>query len=184
MRALLFVTAWVTVLGVSSPAWGRAKDPYAKSRAKKAYLGVSLALLTPLDRRQKGVPRYGGVLIQSVLRRTPAARAGFQPGDVIMRLRGKYVYRPRDVIRRVAAARVGSRMKIDIIRNGKWMMARVLLRARPTRIPGQPPPRVRRPPVPVRPFGRQAMLRRMQALEREVRQLKKLIINLKVCRCK
>ncbi|MFH2010654.1 MAG: PDZ domain-containing protein [bacterium] len=182
MRAAYFVTAWVCVLGASSPAWGRTKDPDVKPGAAKAYLGVALAQLTPLDRRQKGVPRYGGVLIQSVLRETPAAKAGFQPGDVIMRLSGRYVYKSDDVIRRVAAGRVGSRMKIDIIRNGKWMMARVLLQARPTALPDRPRPRIRRPPLPMIPYRRDAMIRRLQALEHEVRTLRRLINSLKLCR--
>ncbi len=182
MKALFSISASICILGVAAPAWAA---PGRRGGKSKAYLGVALARLTSVDRRQKKVPRYGGVLIQSVLRRTPASRAGFRPGDVIMRINNKYVYKAADVMRRVARARVGTRLKIDIIRNGGWMLARVLLTARPRKVPGHvdPRPAPRRvkkpPPVPVR---RGAVLRRLKALQREVRQLKAMIRNLKLCR--
>jgi membrane-associated protease RseP (regulator of RpoE activity) len=181
MKALFSISACLCILGVAAPAWSA---PGRRSN-KKAYLGVALATLTKMDRRQKKVPRYGGVLIQSVLRSTPAYRAGFRPGDVIMRINNKYVYKPADVMRRVARARVGSRLKIDIIRNGGWMMARVLLTARPRKVPGHVDPRpaprrvTKPPPAPAR---RGAVLRQLKALQREVRQLKQMIRNLKLCR--
>ncbi len=179
MKPLLSILAGLCLVTLSTQAQAA---PTHRSRASKAYLGVALARLTPLDRRQKKVPRYGGVLIQTVLRRTPAARAGFRPGDVIMRLNGKYVYKPNDVIRRVIRARVGTRLKIDIIRNGGWMMARVLLTARPRTAPTHVKPR-RRPVPPRAEVRRGAILRRLIALAREVRQLKKMIRDIKrVCK--
>jgi C-terminal processing protease CtpA/Prc len=183
MKPLFSILAWLCVLGVVAPAQAA---PGRRSAGSKAYLGVALAPLTPLDRRQKKVPRYGGVLIQTVLRNTPAARAGFRPGDVIMRLNGKYVYKPADVIRRVARARVNTRVKVDIIRNGGWMMARVLLTARPRSAPSHVAPR-RRPTPPrasaTKTASRGAILKRLIALQREMRQLRKMIRELKsVCK--
>ncbi len=181
MKALFAISASLCILGVATPAWSAPK----RKGSTKAYLGVALASLTSMDRRQKKVPRYGGVLIQSVLKRTPAYRAGFRPGDVIMRINNKYVYKPADVMRRVARARIGTRLKIDIIRNGGWMMARVLLTARPRRVPGhvdpRPAPRRVTKPPPVR-ARRGAVLRRLKALQLQVRQLKQMIRNLKLCR--
>ena len=81
MKPLFSILAWLCILGMSAPAQAA---PTRRGPTSKAYLGVALARLTPLDRRQKKVPRYGGVLIQTVLRPTPASRAGFRPGDVIM----------------------------------------------------------------------------------------------------
>lgn len=181
MKPLFSILAGWCILSVAAPAQAA---PFRRGPASKAYLGVALARLTRLDRRQKKVPRYGGVLIQSVLRNTPASRAGFRPGDVIMRLNGKYVYKPADVIRRVARARVGTRIKIDIIRNGGWMMARVLLTARPRRVKGHVAPRPRHRATPPRAAtGRGAILKRLMALQREVRLLRKMIRELKgVCK--
>lgn len=187
MKALFSTIACACILTLAAPAWSAPR----RKPASKAYLGVALARLTPVDRRQKKVPRYGGVLIQSVLRNTPAYKAGFRPGDVIMRLNNKYVYKPADVIRRVARLRVGTRLKIDIIRNGGWMMARVLLTARPRKVPGHvaPPrrPQARPRPRPRRGPGttavtRATLLRRLNALQRRVEQLKQLVRRLKVCR--
>ncbi len=179
MKPLFSILAWLCVLGVVAPAHAA---PRHRGKTSKAYLGVALAPLTPLDRRQKKVPRYGGVLIQTVLKNTPAARAGFRPGDVIMRLKGKYVYKPADVIGRVARTRVGTRIKVDIIRNGGWMMARVLLTARPRSAPSHVAPRRRTAPSRIK-AGRGAILKRLMALQREVRLLRKMIRELKgICR--
>jgi serine protease Do len=175
MKPLFSILVGLCVVTLSTQAQAA---PTRRGSGSKAYLGVALARLTPLDRRQKKVPRYGGVLIQTVLRRTPAAKAGFRPGDVIMRLNGKYVYKPKDVISRVSRARVGTRLKIDIIRNGSWMMARVLLTARPRTAPTHVEPRHQPTPPRVKP-GRGAILRHLMALRREVRQLKKMIRGLK-----
>jgi membrane-associated protease RseP (regulator of RpoE activity) len=184
MKTLYTILAAALTLGMAATEAQAA--PAAAGR--KAYLGVALARLTALDRQQKKVPRYGGVLIQSVLRHTPAYRAGFRPGDVIMRINNQYVYKPADVMRRVAQAHIGSRIKIDIIRNGGWMMARVLVSARPRRVPGHVGPRPE-PPVSHPPRataeGRGAILARLKALQREVRLLKQMIRELKgVCRRK
>ncbi len=179
MKPLFSILAWLCVLSIATPALAA---PTRRSSASKAYLGVALASVTPVDRQQKKVPRYGGVLIQTVLRNTPASRAGFRPGDVIMRLDGKYVYKPKDVIRRVARARVGARIKVDIIRNGGWMMARVLLTARPRTAPSHVAPR-RRPAPPRAVASRGAILKRLKALQREMRLLRKMIRELKgVCK--
>lgn len=181
MKSLFSILAGLCVIGVWAPAQAA---PTRRGPASKAYLGVALARLTPLDRRQKKVPRYGGVLIQTVLRHTPASKAGFRPGDVIMRLNGKYVYKPHDIIRRVSRARVGTRVKIDIIRNGGWMMARVLLTARPRTAPTHVEPRHRpRPAAATGSVSRSAILKRLTALQRRVQELKKLILNYK-CQCK
>ena len=175
------------LMGLLSPAPVRAQP---RGPSQKAWLGVTLAKLTPLDRRQKGVPQYGGVLIQSILKGTPAAKSGFVPGDVIMRLDNKYVYTPPEVIRKIGHSRPGLRLKIDIIRNGKWLMARVLLTARPRHIPGHPGPGPR-PPGFVNPWPRPALpgwpargnqgavLKRLISLERQVRLLRKAILELK-----
>jgi len=192
MKPLFSIMAWLCIFGVSATSQAA---PTRRGPSSKAYLGVALARLTPLDRRQRKVPRYGGVLIQTVLRNTPASRAGFRPGDVIMRLGGKYVYKPADVIGRVARSRVGTRIKIDIIRNGGWMMARVLLTARPRTAPRHVVPR----PLPpaARPHGarhrgarhrgtlpraevwRADIVKRLIAMQRQLRLLKKMIREIK-----
>lgn len=140
---ILLIFSGLLLAAPSLHARGRRSNP---APTRKAWLGTALATLTRVDRRQKGVPKYGGVLIQRVVKGSPAALTGFRPGDVIMRLDNKYVYKPKDIIRRVAAATVNRHMKIDIIRNGRWMTARVKLLPRPRRIPGAPASRPADPP--------------------------------------
>lgn len=190
MKMLPTMMLGALLLGPTGPARAQPPPTTPGPPGGRAWLGIAMAPLTAVDRRQKGVPRYGGVLIQSVMKRSPAATAGFQPGDVVMRIDNKYIYTAREIIRKIARKKVGDRIKIDIIRNSKWMSARVRLTARPRRIPGHPG--VVRPPFP-RPPGwsgpgwpgaRQgAILNRLKALEKEVRLLRQAIEQLKsVCR--
>jgi len=111
-------------------AKGPEADPH-KAPAKRAWLGTALANLTDVDRKQKGVPKYGGVVVLRVLPDSPASRTGFRAGDVIMRLDEKYVYKPDDIIRSIQSTPVGRSVKIDVIRNGGWLTATVKLTARP-----------------------------------------------------
>ena len=48
----------------------------------------------------------------------PAARAGLQPGDVIVALAGRAVESPAQVIASVEAARVGQPLPVRVYRNG------------------------------------------------------------------
>jgi membrane-associated protease RseP (regulator of RpoE activity) len=174
----------------------KASPAKAAARAERPWLGVTLGKLTPPDRRQKGIPRHGGVVVLAVLKASPAAQAGFTPGDVIMRLDNGYVYGPEEVIRKVAGHKPGDRVKIDIIRNGKWMMARVRLQPRPAHAATQPaepePPAPRETPEddPPRPAvkapaapPKHAVATRIEALEREIRLLRRTILDLRgVCR--
>lgn len=52
-------------------------------------LGLSLEPVTPMMAQRLGLPTENGLLVTEVLRNAPAARAGLQPGDVIVQL-GRY----------------------------------------------------------------------------------------------
>lgn len=173
------------------PNW-RPVSPHPQLRSSATpWLGVSLERLSPYYRRYYRVPfQYGGVLVRSVARRSPAARAGLRRGDVIVRIGGKYMYRPVDVVRQVRASRAGRRIRIDLYRFGAWKMFTVRLgRARtPHRSPADPfaRPPVRRPPTPgwitrvPGPRGRaiRLLLKQIAQLKREVQALKKKVARL------
>lgn len=162
--------------------------------ARKAWLGTALAALGQVDRRQRGVPRYGGVLVERVLGDSPAGRTGIQAGDVIMRLDEKYVYEPEEIIRRVEGTPVGKSLKIDVIRNGGWLTASVKLTPRPGSVPPVPPkaqlptngepsradaravPQARDPRA-AAGNGHAGLSERLAALEREVRLLRKAVLD-------
>jgi serine protease Do len=57
---------------------------------KKSRLGVAVRPLTPEERKQENVNK-GGLLVENV--GGPAAKAGIEPGDVILSLNGQRVYK-------------------------------------------------------------------------------------------
>jgi C-terminal processing protease CtpA/Prc len=72
----------------------------------------------------------GGVVVVSVLPDSPAARAGFRPGDVIVKIaRARRAIRFNNVreIMALFEAREGTKYRIDISRGGKRSMLSLTL---------------------------------------------------------
>ena len=84
-----------------------------------AFLGVELE-----PGYIAGQPAVG---VRSVAPRSPAAAAGFLPGDIISRVARQPVTRPEDVVAMVGAARPGSRMEIEVLRAGQRVPLTVTL---------------------------------------------------------
>lgn len=85
-----------------------------------AWLGVSL---------QRGPA--GGVLVEDVFPRSPAARANLKSGDMVVRAAGEALDSPRDLIRVVQAHRAGDRLPLRIRRGGREHDVTVSLAAHP-----------------------------------------------------
>jgi serine protease Do len=100
---------------------------------QRGYLGVGLQ---PLDddsiAAALGLPKGGGELVRSIVPGGAAARAGLQQGDVIVRVNGQQVTPDQTVSFLVANTAVGSRVPIELIRNGKRMTVTTTVALRPT----------------------------------------------------
>jgi len=101
-------------------------------RPQRGYLGVGLQ---PVDEDLApaiGVPKDRGELVRSVVANGPAARAGIQQGDVITKVNGQQVTTEQTVSYLIANSKVGSRIPVEIMRNGKAATVYVTLADRPT----------------------------------------------------
>ena len=74
-----------------------------------------------------------GVLINGVLQNSPAAKAGIQPGDLILKVAGEIVSDVPEMLTRVAALRPGEAASLSLQRNGKLIEVRVTPGTRPIR---------------------------------------------------
>ena len=74
-----------------------------------------------------------GVLINGVLQNSPAAKAGLQPGDLILKVAGQGVGDVPDMLSRVAALKPGETAVILLQRHGQSMEVRVTPGTRPVR---------------------------------------------------
>lgn len=88
----------------------------------RGWLGVEIAA-PPLSEP--------GVAVRSVIRGSPAERAGVQAGDRILKLDGLPVAAPEDVVRRVSALAPGTRVGVVVQRGGEQRLIAVELAEAP-----------------------------------------------------
>jgi len=74
-----------------------------------------------------------GVLINGVLQNSPAAKAGIQPGDLILKVAGQVVADVPEMLTRVAALKPGEAASLSIQRSGKLIEVQVTPGTRPVR---------------------------------------------------
>lgn len=119
---------------------------FATGRVEHPFLGIQMTNLTPtlkeelqqnveeppFDPSKLAVDR--GVLILQVLENTPAATAGLQPGDVILKVGGVPVNTASDVQEQVDGSKIGDLLTLEINREGEVLEIGV----RPTTLPRSP----------------------------------------------
>lgn len=101
-------------------------------RVQRGYIGVSLQRLDEGLASALGISRNRGELIRSVTPNSPAARAGIQQGDVVIGVNGKEVTPDQTLSWIVAQQPVGSRIPIDLLRNGERRRVTLQVAERPT----------------------------------------------------
>jgi serine protease Do len=85
----------------------------------RGYLGVEAQSVTQAMAKALELPKNdNGALVASIAPDSPAAKAGLQPGDVILSVDGQKVGTPRDLAVDMAAEKPGSAAKLDIMRDG------------------------------------------------------------------
>jgi serine protease Do len=85
------------------------------------WLGVAIQSITPSIAKGLGLNpgQATGALVASVVPDSPAAKAGLEAGDVITAAGGHEIKAVHDLPRLVAAASVGNKLSLTILRNGK-----------------------------------------------------------------
>jgi serine protease Do len=101
-------------------------------RPQRGYIGVSLQSLDEDIAASLGIPKNQGELIRGVTAGGPAARAGIQQGDVVVSVAGRPVTPDESLAYLVARQPVGSRVPIELVRNGRRETVNVAVGERPT----------------------------------------------------
>jgi len=89
----------------------------AKGKVSRGWLGVSIQPLTPELAKSFGARSEKGVLISDVVPDSPAAKAGVQPGDILLEFEGKKMEGPGDLQRAVGLTNPGTSAKVKIWRD-------------------------------------------------------------------
>ena len=100
-------------------------------RVHRGYLGVQIQQMTDDIAEGLKLPKDHGEIVARVEPGQPAARAGVQQGDVIVKVNGKDVTPDNTLSYMVAGLPVGSKVRLDVIRNGKPTALTATLAERP-----------------------------------------------------
>lgn len=118
---------------------------FTKGRVEHPYLGIKMVTLTPDLRKeinqdnQAGfnVTQDTGVIIVRVMKDSPAASAGLQPGDIIQKVANKPIKSGAEVQQQVDKSALGQDLQIEVTRQGRTET----LRVRPGAFPTQQQPK-------------------------------------------
>ncbi len=100
-------------------------------RVRRGFLGVNVNNIDYKTMRGFGLDSTDGALVTAVTDDTPAAKAGLEPGDVILNVDQHRVKATRDLIDYVSAQSPGKTVELDVIREGKHLSKKVVLEERP-----------------------------------------------------
>lgn len=85
----------------------------------RGWLGLEVQALTPELAESFGLLDSPGILVAGVYRDGPAAKAGLQPGDVILKIADEGAQDGRTSMNQVARMKPGEKIKLDILRGGQ-----------------------------------------------------------------
>jgi serine protease Do len=97
----------------------------------RGYLGIQMQELTADLADSFGVPKNGGTIVARVEPGQPAEKAGLRQGDVIVRVNNQDVTPDQTLSYIVANVAPGSRIPIELIRDGKRQTVTVTVGTRP-----------------------------------------------------
>jgi serine protease Do len=84
----------------------------------RGWIGVRIQSITPDMADALGMKQARGVLIVQPQQGGPAAEAGIKARDVITSVNGQDVKNSRDLAKKIAASRPGSKVELGVLRNG------------------------------------------------------------------
>ena len=103
----------------------------AKGRPDMGWLGVDAQSITPDIAEALGMPEPIGAIVRSVVKGSPAEKAGLLRGDVIVEMDGKKILDPAELPRMVAFGHIGKTVTFKVLRKGKALEIKAVVEPRP-----------------------------------------------------
>lgn len=94
-------------------------------QTRRGWLGVRIQSVTDEIADSLGMDKAAGALVASVNPEGPAAKAGIEAGDIILKFNGKDVEEMRQLPRIVADTKIGETVDVDILHKGSDKVVKV-----------------------------------------------------------
>jgi serine protease Do len=108
------------------------KQLIAQGKITRGYLGATIQDVSPEIADSFGKPDMKGALVDELAPGGPAAKAGVQPGDVVLSINGSAVTGATDLTRHVAGSRSGDVLRLGLLRGGQTLTLAVRSGTRPS----------------------------------------------------
>lgn len=92
-----------------------------EGKVTRGWLGITIQNLTPELAKEFGLKKPSGALVTDISRKSPAEKAGIRRGDVVLEINGKEIRNVESLRNIVAQSKVGSRIKLEVLRNGRTL---------------------------------------------------------------
>jgi serine protease Do len=90
-----------------------------RGKVVRPWVGIGLQDLSPELMKSFNVAEKEGAVVSQVFEGSPAEKAGFKVGDIVLRLDGAKIKNSQDVVREVLKKQVGQRVQFVVLREGK-----------------------------------------------------------------
>ena len=115
-----------------------AEAVFRKGHVSHGFIGVQYRELTPELARQFKLENTRGLLIQAVEPNSPAAKAGLERGDVVVKLGDKELAAAGDLRGQVERLEAGAEVPLEFYRGGKRQTVQITIAERPSQAPLEP----------------------------------------------
>ncbi len=93
-------------------------DLITYGKVRRPYLGIELATVTPALARQYRLPVDRGVYIVRTVKGGPAAKAGMEAADIIVKIESDEIRKDTDLRNSLSKLKIGQKVRIEAFRAG------------------------------------------------------------------
>ncbi|HEY3948121.1 trypsin-like peptidase domain-containing protein [Phenylobacterium sp.] len=101
-------------------------------KIQRGYIGATIQNFTSDMAEAQGLGAQKGAIVSDTVPGGPSAKAGLQPGDVVVSVNGVAIKTSTELTREVAKAQPGEAIRLDVIRDGKHHPVEIRSGVRPS----------------------------------------------------
>ncbi|MGA2296636.1 MAG: Do family serine endopeptidase [FCB group bacterium] len=87
-------------------------------KVNRGFIGVNIKTIDDVEAKAVGLDQVNGVMVNNVVKESPAEKAGIEPGDIILDLDGQPLKTSNELQSRVVMHKAGDVVKLTLWRNG------------------------------------------------------------------